>query len=403
MAMGAAALAVLAYRAMRARAGPATAAPGDGGAAQEPADRRGHHQGRAAGAGVLGAGPGRARDGAYAGRRRRPAGSSTPSCSSSATGSTSASAQELKRGLDALFADGRPFSRCSRRRPAAMSRRTAGPPAGGPSCACATWPGASATSPASSTSIACWCATRWPGARCSTRCRCRSGSARADGRIEWVNEAYVKAVEASERGGGARAPDRAAGDAPARGGAARRWPRARPTASACTSSAAARARRTTWWCCRSTAPRVGAAIDVAALETAQGELGRHVAAYERTLDRVATGVAIFGPDQRLDLLQRGLSQAVAARCRLAGHQADRRRAARPPARAVAPARGGQLPRLEGQDPGRLQDRHRVRGLVAPARRPHHPRGRRRSAPTAASPISTTTPPSASRWRAATTP
>ena len=44
---------------------------------------------------------------------------------------------------------------------------------------------------------------------------------------------------------------------------------------------------------------VGAAIDVAALETAQGELVRHVAAYERTLDRVATAVAIFGPDQRL--------------------------------------------------------------------------------------------------------
>ena len=38
---------------------------------------------------------------------------------------------------------------------------------------------------------------------------------------------------------------------------------------------------------------------MAALETAQGELVRHVAAYERTLDRVATGVAIFGPDQRL--------------------------------------------------------------------------------------------------------
>ena len=43
----------------------------------------------------------------------------------------------------------------------------------------------------------------------------------------------------------------------------------------------------------------GAAIDVAAIETAQDELSRHVAAYERTLDRVATAVAIFGPDQRL--------------------------------------------------------------------------------------------------------
>lgn len=42
-----------------------------------------------------------------------------------------------------------------------------------------------------------------------------------------------------------------------------------------------------------------AAIDVTALETAQGELDRQVAAYDRTLDRVATAVAIFGPDQRL--------------------------------------------------------------------------------------------------------
>lgn len=41
------------------------------------------------------------------------------------------------------------------------------------------------------------------------------------------------------------------------------------------------------------------AVDVAALETAQGELDRLVAAYDRTLDRVATAVAIFGPDRRL--------------------------------------------------------------------------------------------------------
>jgi signal transduction histidine kinase len=43
-----------------------------------------------------------------------------------------------------------------------------------------------------------------------------------------------------------------------------------------------------------------AAIDVAALEKAQGELDRQVAAYDRTLDRVATAVAIFGPDQSLN-------------------------------------------------------------------------------------------------------
>jgi signal transduction histidine kinase len=42
-----------------------------------------------------------------------------------------------------------------------------------------------------------------------------------------------------------------------------------------------------------------AAIDVAALETAQGELDRQVSAFDRTLDRVASPVAIFGRDQRL--------------------------------------------------------------------------------------------------------
>ncbi|MEQ1711407.1 MAG: ATP-binding protein, partial [Hyphomicrobium sp.] len=43
----------------------------------------------------------------------------------------------------------------------------------------------------------------------------------------------------------------------------------------------------------------GVAIDVAAIESAQGELDRQVAAYDRTLDRVATAVAIFSKEQRL--------------------------------------------------------------------------------------------------------
>ncbi len=43
----------------------------------------------------------------------------------------------------------------------------------------------------------------------------------------------------------------------------------------------------------------GVAIDVAALESAQGEVDRLVEAYDRTLNRVATAVAIFGTDQRL--------------------------------------------------------------------------------------------------------
>src|SRR5262249_34995080 len=41
-----------------------------------------------------------------------------------------------------------------------------------------------------------------------------------------------------------------------------------------------------------------AAIDVTPLETAQGELNQQISAYDRTLDRVATAVAIFDSDHR---------------------------------------------------------------------------------------------------------
>lgn len=43
----------------------------------------------------------------------------------------------------------------------------------------------------------------------------------------------------------------------------------------------------------------GAAVDVAAIESAKGELDRQVASYDRTLDRVATAVAIYSAEQRL--------------------------------------------------------------------------------------------------------
>ncbi len=44
---------------------------------------------------------------------------------------------------------------------------------------------------------------------------------------------------------------------------------------------------------------VGAAIDVAAIAAVKDSHERQIAAYDRTLHRVATGVAMFGPDQRL--------------------------------------------------------------------------------------------------------
>ena len=56
-----------------------------------------------------------------------------------------------------------------------------------------------------------------------------------------------------------------------------------------------------------------AAVDVMALEKAQGELERQAVPYDRTLDRVATAVAIFSAPAAARVLQRGLPQAVAAR------------------------------------------------------------------------------------------
>jgi signal transduction histidine kinase len=119
-----------------------------------------------------------------------------------------------------------------------------------------------------------------------------------DGRIQWVNQAYVTAVEASS---GAEVRDRQIELLEAR---------QREAVSAALANGRAYRERLHIISARARkahdvvvlpldGANVGAAIDVAALETAQGDLVRHVAAYERTLDRVATGVAIFGPDQRL--------------------------------------------------------------------------------------------------------
>ncbi len=48
-----------------------------------------------------------------------------------------------------------------------------------------------------------------------------------------------------------------------------------------------------------TGGQAAVALDIGAVEAAQGELDRQSAAYERTLDKVATAVAIFSPDRRL--------------------------------------------------------------------------------------------------------
>ncbi len=119
-----------------------------------------------------------------------------------------------------------------------------------------------------------------------------------DGRIEWVNEAYVKAVEARDE---AEVRERQIELLETRQCEAVQASLVKGTPYRERLHLISGGVRKAHDVVVLPLPgaSVGAAIDVAALETAQGDLVRHVAAYERTLDRVATGVAIFGPDQRL--------------------------------------------------------------------------------------------------------
>ena len=58
----------------------------------------------------------------------------------------------------------------------------------------------------------------------------------------------------------------------------------------------------------------GVGIDATEVESIRAEMARMVDAHRRTLDQLATGVAIFGADHTLHLLQHGLSLAVGPRC-----------------------------------------------------------------------------------------
>jgi len=209
-----------------------------------------------------------------------------------------ASAQELKRGLDALFADGRPFS--------SLLKTSAGGHVEADG--------------------------RAAGGRAILRLRDVAGRKRdlarildqhrqlvrdtlagrtlldalpmpawlrgADGRLQWVNEAYVKAVEAGSQAEVRQRQIELLETRQREAVAAALLKRTAYRQRVHLISSGTRKAHDVVVIPLDGAS-VGAAVDVAALETAQGELIRHVAAYERTLDRVATGVAIFGPDQRL--------------------------------------------------------------------------------------------------------
>ena len=120
----------------------------------------------------------------------------------------------------------------------------------------------------------------------------------ADGRITWVNKAYVAAVEAADE---AETRERQIELLESR---------QRDDLKQAVGTGASFRRRLALNISGERRPHdvvalplgdslAAAAIDVTAAESAQGELDRQIVAYDRTLDRVATAVAMFGPDHRL--------------------------------------------------------------------------------------------------------
>lgn len=159
----------------------------------------------------------------------------------------------------------------------------------------------------------------------------------AGGRIEWVNEAYARAVEADESEIRERQIElldqrqRAEADAVLAGGG---------TFSRRLSLNIAGARKPHDVIVMPLGEASAAvAIDVTAEANAQGELDRQVEAYDRTLDRVATAVAIFGRDRKLGFY----NNAFQGLWQLDGEWLASRADRRPGARSVA--RGGRLPEV----------------------------------------------------------
>lgn len=119
-----------------------------------------------------------------------------------------------------------------------------------------------------------------------------------DGRITWVNNAYVKAVEAQSR---TEVQERQL---------ELLEQRQRKTADRALSRGESYRGRLPLMVAGQRKPfdvtvvpfqdaTAAAAIDVASLEKTQGDLDRQIAVYDRTLDRVATAVAIFNRQQQL--------------------------------------------------------------------------------------------------------
>ena len=120
----------------------------------------------------------------------------------------------------------------------------------------------------------------------------------ADGRLDWVNSAYVTAVEA-DSAGQVRERQIELLESRQREQIKGRLAAGQPTRERLPLIVAGERKPHDIVVLPLDDASAGAAIDVAAAETARGDFDRLIAAYDRTLHRVASGVAIFGPDQRL--------------------------------------------------------------------------------------------------------
>ncbi|MFN4140774.1 ATP-binding protein [Aestuariivirga sp.] len=118
----------------------------------------------------------------------------------------------------------------------------------------------------------------------------------ADGKLAWVNQAYVASVDAPDgdsviEGGieimGRASLDRASAD-PASGCAGRIH-----------AVVGGAMRALDIYEVAVSDGRAGFAVDMTALENAEKELDRHIKAHTSTLNKLDTAIAIFGPDQRL--------------------------------------------------------------------------------------------------------
>jgi signal transduction histidine kinase len=119
-----------------------------------------------------------------------------------------------------------------------------------------------------------------------------------DGRLEWINQAYVKAVEARD-GNEVLQGQLELLESRQRGAVDQTLATRQPYTERISLITGGERKPHDVIALPIDGASAAAAIDVAALERARGELDRLVAAYDRTLHRVATAIAIFGPDQHL--------------------------------------------------------------------------------------------------------